>query len=234
MADRYIDHDETKIYGEHAAKMIRKMAVGLVPAFDEAMEHLASEISHATEAVQAAVASGRSADAEVRKGTREKVPALDEARSLLSRFSSHLDAHEKGSVDRRDFFTGDGTLAGIGRSAPRVLLSLGHVSSVLRRENSPVRDAAAWQRDFARASRRLAPVIEHSHDARTDRSVATPEVEGARTAWLQTYIAARSGVESVLRLTGKLGLLPVIFHDLAVPASAKVTEAPADPVAPTP
>jgi len=232
MADRYIDHDETKIYGDYAAKMIRKLVVGLVPAFDEGMEHLASEITDATEAVRVAVAGARSADAELRKGSRGKVSALEDSRALLSRFSSHLDAHEKGTIDRRMFFTTDGTVGGLGRSATRVLLALGRISGLLGEAETPVRDAATWRKEFAKATRRLTPVVEHSHDARTDRAAATPEVEGARTAWLQTYTAARSGVECVLRLTGRLDQLPLVFHDLAVPAGAKVTEAPADPIDP--
>lgn len=53
--------------------------------------------------------------------------------------------------------------------------------------------------------------------------------QAARVAWLQIYTAARSGVECVLRLTGRLDPLPLIFYDLAVPGDAKVTEAPSEP-----
>lgn len=49
--------------------------------------------------------------------------------SLFGRFSTHLDAHEKGSIDRKRFFPEDGTATGIGRSAPRV--------AVLSRSGAP-------------------------------------------------------------------------------------------------
>lgn len=35
----------------------------------------------------------------------------------------------------------------------------------------------------------------------------------------------------MLRLTGKLGQMPTIFYDLAVPAGSEVTAAPAEPPA---
>ena len=43
---------------------------------------------------------------------------------------------------------------------------------------------------------------------------------------MSTYLAARAGVECVLRLRGKLDLMPAIFYDLTVPAGAKVTTIP--------
>ena len=54
----------------------------------------------------------------------------------------------------------------------------------------------------------------------------TPEVEQARTRWLQVYGAAKSVVEGVLRLQGRLDLMPHIFYDLAVTGSIRVTEVP--------
>lgn len=234
MTDRYIDQDETKIYGDYTARMIRKMAVGLLPAFDAGMEHLAVEITDATAAVKAAVDSARAADAKLRQGSQVKVSALAQAIELLGRFSRHLDGHARGSVDRKTFFTADGTAGGVGRSAARVLLALGHISAKLGVDGTPVSDAANWRSEFSRAAAQLAPVVDHSHDARTDRSQATPEVEAARVAWLQIYTAARSGVECVLRLTGRLNQLPLIFYDLAVPADAQVTEAPPEPDVPSP
>ncbi|MSP63010.1 MAG: hypothetical protein EXR72_22275 [Myxococcales bacterium] len=62
--------------------------------------------------------------------------------------------------------------------------------------------------------------------ARTDRRLMTPELAAARVSWLQTYAAVKCGVESVLRLSGRIDLMPEVFYDLAVPSSTKVTKAP--------
>jgi hypothetical protein len=75
-------------------------------------------------------------------------------------------------------------------------------------------------------SGQLAPAIEHSHNAKTARLDTSPDVEAARASWLQTYSAAKGVVECVFRLTGKMHLMSAVFHDLAVPANAKVTSIP--------
>jgi hypothetical protein len=230
MADRYIDQDETKIYGDYAARKIRGSVVGILPEFDAGLEYLADEIEQATGAVFAAVTAAREADTEIRKHARGKTPAVEQARAVLRRFGSHLDTHPSGTVDRRMFFTADGTVGGVGRSVPRLLLSLGHIERTLGngKKKHNVKDAAAWAKEIGDSAANLAPVVEHADNAKTDRSHATPAVEQARQAWLQTYVAAKCGVECVLRLTGKLDLLPNVFFDLAVPAGAKVTEPPSD------
>lgn len=229
MTDKYIDQDEVLIYGPHAARMIRTRVVGLVDAFDKGMAHLADEIEHATEAVREAVSDAREADSAVRAGARAKSPALTRGLDVLGRFSSHLDAQPKGSVDRKQYFAADGTARGVGRSAHRVLLALNHLATQLKKKTVTVSDAASWHKQVAAARDALAPVIEHAQSAKADRSESTPEVEHARTAWLQVYTAAKAGVECVLRLTGHLDQLSLIFHDLAVPSNAKVTEIPATP-----
>jgi hypothetical protein len=231
MADNYIDQDETLIYGPYTARKIRKVVIGLIPAFDSGLEFLANELEHATASMHSAVTSGRDADASIRQEARNKTPALDTASEVLVRFSRHLDTHRPGSIDRKVFFTTDGTASGVGRSAPRVVLALSHISTKLRLPDTPVQGAEQWLREITAAMNGLAPVVEHADDARTDRRTVTPEIEAARIAWLQTYRAAKNGVECVLRMTGKLRLMRTVFHDLVVPAGARVTAPP--PESPT-
>lgn len=226
MADRYIDQDETKIYGEYAAGKIRKRVVGLVPEFDKALEYVASEIETATNAVEAAVTEARTHDATIRKGTKQRVSALKQAIDVLGRFSKHLDTHPAGTIDRKTYFTVNGTAGAVGRSASRVLLALNHIALKLKAKETPVKSASDWAKECAAAASRLAPLAEHSDDARTDRREATPEIESARAAWLQVYGAAKLTVEAALRLTGRLSLLPKVFFDLTVPGNTKVTAAP--------
>ncbi len=43
MADRYIDHEETLLYGPYAARKIKAVAVGLHPQFDPALTGVLKE-----------------------------------------------------------------------------------------------------------------------------------------------------------------------------------------------
>jgi hypothetical protein len=229
MTDRFIDQDETQIYGPYASKRIRARLIGLIAAFDAGLTHLADEIDAATAAVKEAVTTARDKDAELRDGVQKKVPALAQSLDLLGRFSRHLDGHAVGVVDRKVFFTADGTVGGIGRSAPRVLLAITHITGKLDPKNKPpVSSADTWHTDFSAMMNALGPVVERADDARTDRRGVMPEVEAARQAWLQVYVAARAGVECVLRLTGKLDQLSNIFYDLTVPINTKLTSIPDD------
>ena len=237
MADRYIDQEETQIYGPHASKQIRALALKLVPSYDAALKHIIEELDSATAAVGKVLESSRDTDADRRAGIEQREPLLSEALKLIGRFSKHLDSHKAGTIDRKRFLPG-GVIAGIGKSAPRVLLALSHMAQELSRSESPVRDAKVWQKEFAAAAATLAPAVAHAGDAAAARRDLTPAVEEARSAWLQIYVAARCTVEAVLRLTGKLNLMTVIFYDLAVPAHAKVTAVPpsvsaAAPASPT-
>lgn len=229
MGDRYIDVDELSIYGPYASRQIRRQAVGLVSALDAGMSYLADEIDAATATAKTAVDASRTTAAGVRDTTRRKEPVKGQAKTLLGRFSKHLSSHEKGTVDRKVYFTRDGTAGGVGGSASKLLLAVTHIAAELSREGCPVRSREEWLAEFRAVGAAFAPAVEHSNDARTDRSAVTPEMEMARQAWLQTYAASKAGVECVLRLTGRLHRMPAIFHDLAVPAGAKVTEIPPDP-----
>lgn len=228
VTDRYIDQDETQIYGTYSSRKIRTRVVGLIPAYDKALEYVADELDAATLAVSAAVEAAREADAAVRGGTDVRRSALKNAVGLLGRFSKHLDSHAPGKVDRKTYFVTDGTAGGVGRSVPRVIAALQHISKKLKAKSSPVTNSAEWAKELAGAAAALAPVAEHSDDARTDRSQITPDVEAARQAWLTAYSASKLLVESVFRMVGKVDQMPKVFFDLALPANTKVTEPPAD------
>lgn len=215
MADRYIDYDETQIYGPEAGRQIRKRVVKLLPKFDAALGYVADELDDATAQVGKLLGSTRGHDAERRAGSRQKAPLLEEALVVLGRFSKHVEAHKSG-VDRKRFFP-EGSKTAVGRSAPRVLLALTHIAELLGQKDSPVREAKEWHKEISAAAAALAPVVAHSDSARAARRDITPALLQAREAWLQVYAAAKGTVEAVLRLTGKLHLMPVVFSDLAVP-----------------
>ena len=153
---------------------------------------------------------------------------MKNAVSLLGRFSSHLDSHAAGKLDRKTYFVANGTAGGVGKSVPRVIAALQHVAKKLKAKSSPVSNSAEWAKDLASAAAALGPVAEHSDDAKTDRSQITPDGEAARQAWLTAYGAAKLLVESAFRMVGKVDQMPKVFFDLSLPANAKVTEAPVD------
>lgn len=225
MADAYIDLDETQIYGPLAAKRIRTVVAKLVPKYDPALLFIAGELESATKEVGKLLGSTRDTDAERSAGVRKKQPLLQAARELLIRFSKHLDTHKKGELVRKRYLPA--TASELGRSAPRALLALTHLETELAKKNSPVREAKIWHQEIAAAAAALAPAVAHADSARTVRRDLTPALYAARSAWLSVYQAAKSTVDAVLRITGKLHLLPEVFHDLAVPANAKVTAPPA-------
>ena len=234
MTDRHIDQDETQIYGAHTSTKIRSLVLGLVPVFDPALQHLATEIDNATAAVATAVSSARGTDTVLRKGVKDKSAALASAIGVLGRFSKHLGTHKEGTLDRKAFFPADGTAKGAGTTPPRVLLALEHLSGEITKKSHPLSDRDRWLEEVTVAITELSPVVTDAESARTERRLLTPEVESARQAWLQVYKASRCAVECVLRLTGKVDMLSIVFHDLAVPASAKVTEVPAEAPAASP
>ncbi|MFO0573365.1 MAG: hypothetical protein U1A78_05170 [Polyangia bacterium] len=226
MADRYIDYDETQIYGPEAGRQIRKRVVKLLPKFDAALGYVADELDDATAQVGKLLGSTRGHDAARRAGSRQKAPLLAEALDVLGRFSRHLDTHKAG-LDRKVFFPDGGTKTALGSSAPRVLLALSRIADLLEQKDSPVREAKAWHKEVSAAAAALAPAVAHSDSARSSRREVTPALVQAREAWLQVYAAAKSTVEAVLRLTGKLQLLPTLFPDLAVSEGGGDEPAPA-------
>jgi hypothetical protein len=229
MTDTFIDADETQIYGVYAARQIRRLIVPLNPQCAEAMGYAADTLDESTTTVKNAIDASRSASAGIRKGAVAKKPLNKEAKSVLVRFSKHLDTHKPGIVDRKTYFTRTGTVKGVGTGAQKVLQAVVHISTELSKEGCPVENLNHWLTQFREIASDFAPAVEHSEDAHTDRTDATPEVKAARKAWLSTYTATKSGVDFVLRLSGKLHLKKSVFHDLVVPAGTKVTEMPVDP-----
>lgn len=226
MADKFIDQDETQIYGLHAANAIRKRLLGKIAEFDSALHYIADQIETSTTTVKFAVDNARAKDAERREGTKTKSSLLKDAKRLLGRFSNHLSGHD--DIDRKLFFTRDGTVGGISRGAQDVLLAVTHVANRLADSHAGIRDRVHWHKEFDDMMKALAPAVEFSNDAHADRRSITPEVEAARQAWLNSYISAKCLVEAVLRQLGQLEQLSVIFYDLRVSAGAKVTELPAE------
>jgi hypothetical protein len=145
----------------------------------------------------------RDTQATLWQGTRAKKPALQQARQLLGRFSTHLGSHPRDTIDRRRFFAADGTARGEGTGAPKVLTALNRIATELNKPGHGVKDAANWRTEFMATIDALAPPVEQTADTRTDRRTLTPEARKTQDEWLQIYAVAKLVVEGVLRLQGR-------------------------------
>jgi hypothetical protein len=228
MTDKYIDSDETRHYGPHASRNIRSRLIGRIAEFDAALHYVADGIDAATDAVESAVDAARAKDAEQHQNVQSKAPLLKDAHGLLSRFSNHLDGQDPNTVNRKLYFTQNGTASGVGRGAQSVLLAITTISLKLGDPQCPVRDAAHWHGQFDAMMKALGPAVASANDTRGDRRTLTPEVEAARQAWLNGYIAAKCLVECVLRHLGRVEHMSVYFYDMRLAASAKLTAPPPD------
>lgn len=232
MSDPYIDPDEMQIYGPYAAERVRTVVVGLVPSFDAVLDELAVRILAATDTVKTPLEGTHDTDSMLRHQLPTKAAALAEGRAFLSRFSSHLNGYPPGVVDRRRYFTKDGTVHGVGQSAHAVALALSDIQLQLAKDDCPIHDRGAWLTQVTAAHDALVTPLQQSEGTRTDRRLLTPEVQAARATWLRTYRAARSVVEGVLRLAEKSEALSLIFLDASQHHAAR--KPPAGTPAPTP
>lgn len=227
MADRYIDQDETQIYGPYAKQKIVSVVIPLAPEeFKPALHKLAAELESSTQSMGQILEQSRGARLQVQDGSAQKATVMELASSTLSRFSKHLDTHKAGVLNRRAFFPEDGTASGVGRTPVRYQLALSRISTLLADAKSPVENREKWLGEITATMQAMQPVLAYSESAHVGRAAATPQVEAARTAWLKTYGAAKLVVEGVLTLSGHLHLLTQVFYDLALPGSTKVTEPP--------
>ena len=131
MADHYIDFDEIQFYGPFAVRQLRAIVKGLISEFDAGVELMAATLDQATGSVKAQVESSRGATLEISLHAAEKQPLVHFAHDLLGRFSRHLDGHAPGTIQRKAFFTTDGTAKGVGKRAALVVLALAHISTEL-------------------------------------------------------------------------------------------------------
>lgn len=231
MTDRYIDQDETQIYGPHSVGKLRSVVRGLIPELDSAVEFVAVHLEEATAGVGTAIHSARELDADQRGSVQGKAPVLESARGFLGRFSSHLDAQPQ--PDRRRYFTADGTVAGVTRTGPKVALAVQNIATQLGKAEPGVTEAATWKAEAEALAGALSGVLSHASSARTARRSVTPAVEVARAAWLVAYAAAKKMSLVVLELSGHADLQSEVFYDLQVAGSTKTTAIPAPAPAPS-
>ncbi len=230
MVDRYIDLDETQLYGAYTVKQLRSTVAPMIPEMGMGVLHVAELLEEHTERVAQLVDDSRTSNADTRAATEQKEPILQQARQFLGRFGKLLDAGGAPDSERLRFFPKDGTVKGVGRTASDVLLAVSRIAVTINEQYADHPLYTARLPEARTLAATLSGVLEQSTNTRTARQSITPELEAARQAWLHIYNTSKLVAEAVLRLSGKANLMPRIFYDLAVPNNQKVThiDPPAD------
>ena len=217
MTDRYIDLDELRSYGTHAAAELAK----LEKKHPDAFHGLASAVATATAAVAKLLDAARDEDASVSTTASAGGALLPEARAGLKATGGWIASHEKHKVRPKDFFPNGRSTAGAGAAA--LLRQLEDVSKGYAKHKH-VSEATARKKEVDALIPRLRAAIGARTDASSGRKAVTPELHAARERWQWTYRAAKLVAEGRLMLlaTGAepRARLAEVFKDLAVPSRA--------------
>lgn len=235
MADGHIDAFETLIYGRLSCIEMRQVVLPLSARWAAAVEYCIELQETANARMEAAIARI--------SGPRVDKDEVAKVSDTFVRFGSWLDSLEDRPLDPAMFF---------GREAPSVVgrerLSklTGHLERMINTllpyaegpEDGRIEGAASWLRQLRAAHAIAVRNRDAQRDAQKARQDFGPEVEQARQAWLETYVANKAVVEGILRHHGKLALKSFIFDDLAEVQRSKLEdELVTDPTggpAPTP
>ncbi|WP_437614129.1 hypothetical protein WMF20_14535 [Sorangium sp. So ce834] len=230
MSDSYIYQRDIEEYGRFTASQIRTLVVPVDAGFQQALRAVAARLDAATaasrkamlEAIAAAAAAPASSAAR-----RRQADAVARGRDLLRRLVERAASRPGGVALARDLLQGQ-SLATVLRARPAKLAeALAHAAEVLEQRKRPLPEGEAWGAELERARGALDPFLRSVRKTRLARRTMTPEVKAARAEWLTVYGAAKLLVECVLRLHGKVPLMPQIFDDLA-----GAGRAPGEPVSP--
>lgn len=213
MADRYIDFDETRVYGEYAVERIEQLVAGRLAPFDPALQYVVAALRLVNASVAEQLQAARAADATLNTEVHAREEPLAEARDVMLRYARHLESHRRGTVPYEAFFLEpSGTLAG--RSPARVLAAVEHMMGALAERRDTVRDADHWLGELAAARDALAPVARTARKA-VSAATASPGLVAARAQWLVVYEAAKDLVRAVLTLSNAGLDIAEVFDDLA-------------------
>ncbi|WP_438009877.1 hypothetical protein WME89_15160 [Sorangium sp. So ce321] len=230
MSDPYIYQRDIEVYGRFTASQIQKLVVPIDAGFKQALRAVAARLDAATDALRkatlkataAAVAS--SASGAAREGQADPVAA---GRDLLRRLVEHAASRPGGVALARDLLQGQTLTTVLRRRPAKLAAAMAHALEVIEQHRRQLPDHEAWAAEIERARDALEPLTRSVRKSRLARRTMTPEVKAARDEWLNIYGAAKLLVECVLRLHGKVSLMPEIFDDL--PRATRAAIAPINP-----
>ena len=237
--DRYIDNDETQVYGPQFSANLRRMFGGSTPA-DRFMQWCAEQLDASTNTMRDAMAAQRAAGSSRTGTSEEKAPVVVEARDEIRAFALHLAACK---ADRAEPWKGDPELfvpGGIGalpRSARGVHVAL-QVACKALEADSAAPDRAKWRKRLDAQRAALAPLVERADEAQAMHRGALSEQSSEKRAWLRTYRGIALVLEGVLLLTGRELEYTTAVPHLTAPGTRKKTDGnpnvPARPSQPVP
>lgn len=230
MSDSYIYQRDIQAYGRFTASQIRKLVLPVDAGFQQALRAITARLDAATEGLHKAMLEATAAavtGSASSTSTRGQADPVAEGRDLLRRLVEHAAPRPGGVALARDILQGE-TLATVLRRRPaKLAAALAHAVEVIEQRHRQLPEHEAWSAELKRSRDALEPLIRSVRKTRLALRTMTPEVKAARAEWLNLYGAAKLLVECVLRLHGKVSLMPQIFDDLA--DASRVTDEPADP-----
>ncbi|MDO9021669.1 MAG: hypothetical protein Q8S73_39315 [Deltaproteobacteria bacterium] len=227
MADSYIDPRETLIYGAFARDQLAAVCLGLVPALDGAVKFAIAEQAKADAAMKEVL--DRQPAAAVSEGD-----PLTEARDSLVRFGKYVESIKGAPVALSAFFDRDAPSTAARRRLTKLVALVQHVAAKIEDNRSHLRDYKSWLEEFRGHHETLSAMDRASRDQKLAGAMVRPELAAAREAWLGVYTANKALITGLLRHAGRVGLLPLVFDDLAEQhrAAGVSDEAPVKPVEP--
>lgn len=237
MTDTYIDQHEPLSYGPFAVTQIKAHVIGLEPAIDGALGAIVGRLTSAGEAMQKALSKAGDVDGTTYASGKADADPVGAARDVMRRVVRYAESRPDGDALAAKILDGEALSTVIRRRPAKLLGALQHAIDTVGANKAKLAEHKAWTAELTAAHLALGALDKKVRTSRIGRRAMTPEVKAAREAWLVVYGAAKLIVEGVLRLQGKVALLPEIFDDLAeVHRAPGVTDggAPAEPVAPEP
>jgi len=215
VADTYIDQFETIAYGEFASRQIARMVLGMVPAFDGAIEHATKELSAATNAMEKALAKSASVTKATYRDDEENGGVVQRARETLRRAVRFVQSREDSDAIVAQMLQGMSLTSVLKQRPAKLPAKLQHAASVITKNKAVISEHAEWAKKLNAAAKEVSELNEQVRDARASAREMTPEVAAARTEWLLRYRVAKLVVEAALASAGKLHVMPEVFDDLA-------------------
>jgi hypothetical protein len=215
MADPYIDQYETLSYGPFAVRQVRTLIIGMDPNFDPLLQHLTTRLDTANNDMSQALHRSGGLEIATYKAIENGPDPVAEARSVIERLGSYLKSRRNGEQLLVQWL-GRQTASAASRRRPAKLLgTLKQAETLLDDANAGLSEAESWKAEVTQAHAALEGLDQRVRGARVARREMTPEAREMRAAWLLVYGALKLVVEAVLRLHGRLELMPEVFDDLA-------------------
>lgn len=231
MSDPHIDKYEPLTYGRFALGQIKRLVLGLDADFDPMVNTISQRLKHETDAMQGALEKAGDLAVVTYKNAPGQANAVHDAKDGLRRLIHYVESYPHGKEMAMDLLQGVSLTTTLRRRPVKLAAAINHALKQLSKYEQVLPEYATRSAELVALRDALDTLNGDVRKSRSDRLEMTPEVEAQRVKWLLTYGAAKLMIEGVLRLHGKVHLMPEIFDDLAEvsQASGASGAAPAEP-----